>query len=622
MISILISTMVVIWYLNSKGADVNNTTATNAVSLADATPVVAPATKSIFDILPARSELLATNATSLVKPEAVAPPDANAFLLTNLTNYFKIIWPYMPIQSFDVYKNLYPKLDCWYLNFIPGMEIPNGNLIYTVDRLPELTSLEADLKFSRLFDGSVCDCVRLNLPNCKFSLDRLSSKGLPTCSLWPGIASIVTPSWLLNRAFNSNNPDGNFMKDTIVRPGFSGKKGFPNFSYYEGIVYPGEYGITEFCKPTASQDVYWTQNQKGIKTDGKVLAIKNSSSPWYNEKDCENKDCQSDLFLPSNYKCITIDNDGSGGVPTGTFKRCLRDTSYTIENFSTELATDCPSPGFPEKLCQDVSPLDYRGFWTYPQVGCGLWRTVGKSIVVNTKLGWLIGPKENGGCDLDFNQLLTIRGSTNAFEQNLVQQVNRVQDIIKSGSVTSTTNWPAMTISTLQSHGYKGTRITNATDARKAAIDLVKFWYIEGYTGLDKGIVNGFNYNYKKYFPIGCHFSYASRFDNIMLSMLTTKGLDSIQLLLEPQNVVAGLRPAYMFEIFSKKPTTTKGLQDSAFQDTRTTQCKSVFSLDPSRDLANFMKYGYIPKDLAILNPLNLDVFKARMATISFQPIK
>jgi hypothetical protein len=214
---------------------------------------------------------------------------------------------------------------------------------------------------------------------------------------------------------------------------------------------------------------------------------------------------------------------------------------------------------------------------------------------------------------------MDVRGSTNAFQTNLVQQVNRVTTIIQKGLVAATKDWPAMKIEDLQKNGYKGIVENDYTAANRAAKELVSMWYIEGYTGLDLGIPNGYNYNYSKYFPIGTYFAYASRFDDIIMSMLTVTKLDSIQLLLEPQNAVVGLRPAYMLEVFSKKPRTPEAMIDSAYQDTSITQCRACYSLDPSIYMTNYLKFGYIPQNL-VINPKVIDpaTMKARASVKSF----
>lgn len=611
-------------------------------------PVVAISSsrKSIFDIMPPNSDLLATNINKWYGIIANTNPNAPGVVVpsgpvnpTNLINYFKHIWPNMAQLPDTQLQTIYLGLDCWYLNYIPQLAPKVSNEMYTVDRLPTLSSIDGNqgIEYARLFDSTVCDCLRISYKTCVYSKDRLTAMALKACPLWDGIRSIVTPKWLLKRAFDSDNPDTNYRKDLMVRQGMSGKKGFPSYSYYEGIVYPGEYGVTEFCTTTDKYDPYWKLNQAGLKSGSKDLIMSNQTSPWFNEQDCSSKDCQKDYFLDDTFKCVKITSDGSFG-PAGNFSKCLRESTFTeefeipkqaccgsdsnIETFSTDFSTNCPGGGFPKAICPEVNPKDYREYWTYPQIGCGMWHTVGKSIAVNTKLGWLLAPEAEGGCALDFNRLMEIRGSTNAIEQNLVQQVNRVAAIIKNGQVTATAVWPAMNIDMLKKHGYTGSQVSDSQQSMKAAMDLVKYWYMEGYTGYENGILNGFNYNYVKYFPLGTHFSYASKFDNIILGMMTIKGLDSVQLMMEPQNASVGLRPAYMFEVISKKPTTKAGLEDSAFQDTRSIQCKAIYSLDPSQYIGNYMKFGYLPKSV-VTNPKLLDpvTFKARMESKSFIPV-
>jgi hypothetical protein len=178
-----------------------------------------------------------------------------------------------------------------------------------------------------------------------------------------------------------------------------------------------------------------------------------------------------------------------------------------------------------------------------------------------------------------------------------------------------------MNLDTLKRNGYKGERISNFVGAFQAAKDLVSYWYIEGHTGLDS-TPHGFNYNYNKYFPLGCHFSYASRFDHLLTSYMTVAKLDSIQLVLEPQNAKVGLRPAYAFEVFSKKPRTAEAMEGSAFQDTSITSCRACFSLDPGTQIENYIKYGYLPASAVTeKKPINPTTFLARASVKSFSPV-
>jgi hypothetical protein len=103
---------------------------------------------------------------------------------------------------------------------------------------------------------------------------------------------------------------------------------------------------------------------------------------------------------------------------------------------------------------------------------------------------------------------------------------------------------------------------------------------------------------------------------------MTVKKLDSIQLLIEPQNAKVGLRPAYMFEVFSKKPRTDEAMIGSAFQDKSITSCRACFSLDPGPNIQQYIKYGYLPAS-AVTNPKLIDpkTFLARASVNSFTPI-
>ena len=560
-----------------------------------------------------------------------APGPVDAKLAANLTKYFKQLWPNMTMVT-DATKldQIYDNLDAYYLDWIPGKEKASASN-YKTDRMALLTAIDSDAKldYSRLFDGNLCDCLRIAHKECIYSPNRLQAKELLDCPTWPYMVVNLTNAWLMKRAYDTNNPDSNYRKDTIVRNGMSGMKGFPNDSFYEGFVYPGEYAVPDLC--SSKPDPFFDEMQPGLTSGGQPLNMSRRNPPWWYPADCASAPCE----FPDE-KCLTVVSDGSYGGPQskGTFKRCYRDGTYTIGNkaaasaprrlreyLTTDLKDDCPGGGFPPNICADVSPRDYRGYWTYPLVGCGLWWTVGKSVAVNTKLGLLLAPKSEQGLGLDFDKLMELRTQTNAFEQNLFQQVNRVMQIIRDGSVPANgTMWSAMTLDVLKQHGYKGAQIADRTQAFSAAKDLVAYWYKEGYTGLDS-TPNGFNYNYSKYFPLGCHFSYASRFDHLLTSYMTVAKLDSIQFLVEPQNVKVGLRPAYMFEIFSKKPRTAEAMVGSAFQDFSITSCRSCYSLDPGPQIEQYIKYGYLPASAVTTKKLiDPAIFLARASAKSFTP--
>ena len=552
---------------------------------------------NVFDKSLVASELLVTNANVLSAPTTpIGPSDP---LEAVLTKYFKQLYPNMIQQSLQTMKNLYQNLDCWYETLIPQV-LPATTVDYSLDRLASLTALDqnANLKWNRLFDGNLCDCLRISLPQCKYSSNRLMPEEITECPDYPGLRIQMTLKRLLQLAYDSDNVFKNSTKDSIQHMGMSGLKGFPNNAWYEGLTYPGEYGVPILCQ--SNRPAYYLQNQKGLtyldKTTGKRgnLQILNSNEPWFSNDPCST----TSPACATGYECITVTSDGSYG-PAQTLDLCLRTGAFT-ENFvetldATDLKADC-SPPFPDGICSTVLPANFRGYYTYPLRGCGLWFTVGKSAVCNTKLGFLIAPQSEGGCGIPLEDLAALRGTTNAPETNINSQIGRLKNIIQFGSVLAKTtpSWPALTLADLQKHGYSGGQQSSAAAAEIEAKKLITYWYVNGYTGVENGIANGANYNYTKYFPIGTYFAYASRFDNLVLSWLGLKGLDSIQLLLEPQNAVVGLRPAYMFEILSARPTTDLGSTTSSFKDISIRGCKATFSLSPAADIDHYIRYGYI----------------------------
>lgn len=567
----------------------------------------------VFDKSLVSSELILTNATEIRPPPPIPPSQPGE---KSLIKYFRQLYPNMNQQTFETMKNFYSKLDCWYETLMPQFGAV-ANINYTIDRLQSLTAIDnnQNLVWTRLFDGNLCDCLRISLPECKYSANRLTPAEITDCPEYPGLRINQQLSRLLQIAYDSDNPGKNAIPDVIKHQGMSGLKGFPDGAWYEGLTFPGEYGVPILC--TASRPVYYTQFQKGLtyNNNGKSgeLQILNSNEPWFSNKEC------STTFpaCPTGFECVNVTSDGSYG-PKDTKDLCLR-TGAFVEKFNqqygnvieglaaTDLKDDCDPP-FPQAVCSTVKAENYRGYYTYPLRGCGLWFTVGKSIVCNTKLGFLIAPEKDGGMGIDLTDLMQLRGTTNAPEQNINSQVGRLSNIIQYGSVSAKASpkWPAMTIADLQKHGYSGTQQASSGAAYQEALKLVSYWYINGYTGIENGITNGANYSYEKYFPIGTHFAYASRFDNLIVSSLAYRQLDSIQLLLEPQNVVVGLRPAYMFEILSNKPTTELGKTTSAYPDISIRQCKAVYSINPSLDLNHYIRFGYIDGS-KVTNPPVLD---------------
>jgi len=531
---------------------------------------------NVFDRSLIGTELLATNAASLART-AQQPGESS------LVRYFAQLYPNMGRQTFSALLTLYSSLDCWYETLMPQFGA-RPSVDYVTDRLSSLTRTDRDrnLVWARL--SSLCNC-RVALPQCRFS----ASKSLGDCPDFPGLRVQIKAQRLLQQAFDSDNASGNAAKDVIKHAGMSGLKGFPDRAWYEGLVYPN---VSSACNKTTLSGSGFQPGLTG--SSGRPLLVSDGVEPWFDSVACD-----AASPCPDEFQCVTITSDGSYG-PRKTFDACLRVGSF-VEQFvetldsASDLVGDC-SPAFPAGLCSTVKPAHYRAFFTYPLRGCGVWFTTGKSFACNTKLGYLIAPQSEGGCGLS---LADVQRGT-----NLVAQVERVASIIQLGAVPASPVWPALAVSDLEKHGYLGGRQSTIEAARRDAEKLVAYWYVNGYTGLENGIVNGLNYNHEKYFPIGTHFSYASSLDNLILSWMAIKRLDSIQFLLEPQNVAAGVRPAYAFEILSARPTTTIGAAASAFSDNL---CKTTFSLDPSIDLAHYIRYGYISDSVVASPPRLLD---------------
>jgi hypothetical protein len=191
--------------------------------------------------------------------------------------------------------------------------------------------------------------------------------------------------------------------------------------------------------------------------------------------------------------------------------------------------------------------------------------------------------------------MITMSG-TGGGSQNLNKQLSQLIKIIQTGYQRKTSEYPYMTLATLAKHGGPSTKITDPAQAKAAALALMEKWYMSGYSGItQKASPNGFNYNYNKFFPLGAHFSYAAALDNLVLYMMTVDKVDTLQLLIEPQNSRAGLKPAYLFELFQATPGKTTKDNWSVFgNDFAANQCKSFYMINPMDDEQNFMKYGYV----------------------------
>lgn len=602
---------------------------------------------------------------------------------SKLISYFERLYPTGSWDKVEKLKleNLYFSLDSYYTNIISEYEADIKTRLpdWSLDIYPNRFDIPKDegYDWARLFDGSVCDCLRYAYPACHEPDSRFSGKGvLVDCPTWDGIRIGKTYETTLMQAFNTNNTDPNFIQEKK-----NTGKGFPNNSWVEGLSYPGEYGHPDICgSPSKAL-------QPGVEilgADGKYVSLnkKYSDGPWWGGGECAQNDfCKfGDKIGPDGTKvdgwqtCATLKSNGEypKGVTTEARKMCIAksDIPKVVEQYHSTfdelyggyepnmhhyfvgVDTDESATAdtifwvnqgghqgghhgghymehFVDKTCANppVNPCSpasgdpvlngFHGLWLYPLRGIGMWRNIGNSVVTNTKLGYLISPRLSRGgttplgCGFSLEDMITMSGSGGG-SQNLNKQLYQLINIIQTGYQKKTREYPYMTLATLAKHGGPKTKITDPTKARAAALQLMRDWYTKGYSGItQKASPNGFNYNYNKFFPIGAHFSYAAALDNLVLYMMTIDKVDTLQLLIEPQNSRAGLKPAYLFELFQATPGKTTVNNWSVFgNDFVQNQCKSFYMINPMDDEDNFMKYGYVDGKAVKTAPVIFDPTK------------
>ena len=341
--------------------------------------------------------------------------------------------------------------------------------------------------------------------------------------------------------------------------------------------------------------------------NGKKLNIKWSEGPYFNSPS-KNGKCKFDFLEP-----VYIESDGqfpSMHETNGVFcisKDVLGKNNNSVENYISVVKE-------PDNI------KDFHGLWLYPLKGVGMWRNIGNSMVCNTKLGFLLTKKPYGpGYNIRDVLKLAEHGGAST---NINRQVKLLKKCILHGESYISKSRGYLHLKELEKHGYTGGKKKSKEEAEEAALDLVTEWYTSGYSGLGTGkgrVVNGFNYNYEKNFPIGVYFGYASSLDNLVLGVMVDMKLDSLQLVVEPQNSKAALTPAYMFEIFQVTPK--KEGTYSIFKDTSLIQCQEYFSINPADDYENYTKYGYVRGD-RVKNPKLFDFknFKLSMQHPTFKP--
>ena len=92
--------------------------------------------------------------------------------------------------------------------------------------------------------------------------------------------------------------------------------------------------------------------------------------------------------------------------------------------------------------------------------------------------------------------------------------------------------------------------------------------------------------------------------------------IDTLQLLIEPQNSRAGLKTAYLFELFQATPGKKTVDNWSVFgNDFVQNQCKSFYMINPADDMDNFIKYGYVHGDKTKTKPEIFDPSRMKLTS-------
>lgn len=560
--------------------------------------------------------------------------------LISLRKYFSTLFPmgnWGSVSEANLEK-LYMSLDAWYETIIPKYLTP------IMDRIPKWVHnplfKNPPEPWCRLFDGDVCDCLRFTYPVC-LNNSRFGGNAIEqSCPEWPGLKVGVSYSVIALRAFATNNKSGNFDPALVTNPGYG--KGFPDDCWFEGLTYPGEYGLPEVCGKTLPKELQGYQPGLSYYTDDNDKTAKQVNIPWSDSPfwdiSCTdyNATCASHGAQLAWMQCVKVASDGQfpkGGKTGIAGKYCISKDYLTgkpvVEGYrnndlrlrggiSPPPANTCP--GFPDVPCKDPDTMGYHGLWLYPLRGLGTWRNMGKSVVANTKLGYLLTPKPYGA-GYTLAQLAHLITSESG-KTNINDQVSMVKMIIQKGKLPrnvymnkkhfTNISWNFNDLMDHLDSDFKKQnpnltkQVKDDITSTKNALAIVSHWYISGHTGLGAdpktvygGQSDGFNYNYKLSFPIGTYFGYSSDLDFLVQALLTYYKKDTLQILVEPQSATAGLRPAYFFEIFQITPSSSLSSTDvyTVSKDTSATDCGDYYTIDPNDDIDNYMNYGYVSGD-------------------------
>lgn len=514
-------------------------------------------------------------------------------------HYFRTLYPvfkpnqWSKISDKDI-KKLYTTLGCIYTPIIKHLypEIQSRLPKYTYQYGKGTSRYKPDDPYSqRLFDGSICDCLRVAWPECKNeSRFSASLKYEQSCPQWSGLQITMDTDW----------------QEAVIKHG-----GLPDYSFTEVLTYPGEYGMPETC-PSGTLSKELQGNQPGISVtfpDGTTSGIPFSTSPWWNGGECRNigDDCKLSFMDCShiskygesqgNY-CIAkpFPPDQKPALKQVCNPPCTN-TPYSNfrENYEDDNGNDCTN--WTDSPCKTPpnSPF-YHSLYFYPIRGTGVWTNVGRTFPALTKLGFLLTPKDKGGPGYKLKDLLQIADSVQG-KNGIKAQVQSIADWLNSGRIPYGLYKYAKYKEGTMPDLYKGEKIDDENEAYETALDLVTKYYIEGYRGKDP---LGNNYDIVKWFPVGALFTYSSAFDVLFYCAAAALKYDTIQQLTEPQHSEGSMRPAYMFEIIRVIPTKAGKsepsedvswvLEDSIDQS----GCDTNYIVNPLDDYNNYKNYGYV----------------------------
>ena len=510
-----------------------------------------------------------------------------------LLNYFKQLYPLGDWKQFSTYSLwlIYQNLQCWY-NPMIAEEVVEQKL---PDYPMEESKTPDDIgRFAVLFDSRVCDCLRYTWPNCQ---QGARFREAMKCSVWPGLNVGATLSWVTRN------------------------KGLPDYAYVEVLAYPGEHGYPEVCPPnTLPSELQGYQ-------EGTNPKLPKTSEPWWsliNRSACEKHGAQNEgdkcdfgdtvctsLTTPDDNTqlvCLSpkiLKKEGFSSRENYTSSSCGAETncgSFPVKGGCDAVCkTSCTE--FDPKTCPYVgknsSLASVSNFWFYPIPGLGIWTNIGTTDVAYTKLGYLLAPGGNKAEGMTLKAFIEWACCNNV-KMSRFNIRKQFQDLMHSKYYfkhTGENNWDRVDLE----------RSMSSSKDFDKAYEVLADYYIYGFTGENYKNAAPFGANYympHKGFvgwPHGTFFIYSNLIDDHMKAMVARRGVQTLQLLREPQsNIGQGLRPAYMYEI-NKYYSKNKGEKTFVSDSEKISGacglpecCDAMYMVNPMADLKNWLENGYV----------------------------